>query len=144
MIDMQKAREICKKINGRELFDAGCCTVAEMATIPGRPEKEFCEVAHPEFCDWCEIIVFAVNSLPAAFDEIDRLNERVSDLEESLTIAYMLGGNAKEKEIDRLREALVDERANQIGWLTFDRGEMSWEEATREDARKQLEAEGKL
>ena len=41
-------------------------------------------------------------------------------------------------------KALVEERANQIGWLTFDRGEMSWEEATREDARKQLEAEGKI
>ena len=46
--------------------------------------------------------------------------------------------------IKQLESWLVDERANQIGWLTIDRGEMTWEEATREDAKKQLEAEGKL
>ena len=31
--DLEKAREICEKIGSRKIFNAGCCTVAEMVTI---------------------------------------------------------------------------------------------------------------
>lgn len=129
MIDMQKVRSLpnCK-------IDYAAANEMYKVTAQMRPDDD----GNPDYGQ----IIGAY--LGWALDEIDRLNERVSDLEESLTIAYMLGGNAKEKEIDRLREALVDERANQIGWLAINRGEMTWEEATRDDARRQLEAEGKL
>ncbi len=114
--DLEKARVICSKIAGREIFNAGCCTVAEMVTAPGRDEPEFCEVAHPEYCDWCEILPFAVNSLSDAVAEIERLQEENKELDESLTAAYLLGSHTREqkmaariKELDKIIEDMGDD-----------------------------------
>lgn len=83
---------------------------------------------------------------PIHIDGLDAWRRREdAERPDAAGIAYMRAEfPAALDEIARLREALIEERANQIGWLTFDRGEMSWEEATREDARRQLEAEGKI
>jgi hypothetical protein len=75
--DLERAREICEKIGSRKIFNAGCCTVAEMVTMPEHDEPVFCEVAHPEFCDWCEILPYAVNSLPGLMAEIERLRAEI-------------------------------------------------------------------
>jgi hypothetical protein len=145
--DLEKAREICEKIGSRKIFNAGCCTVAEMVTMPEHDEPVFCEVAHPEFCDWCEILPYAVNSLPSLMAEIERLRALpVADVAAyDHRIQEMAARIAElEKWLKKERSARLLEQSSSIRLAYLVENKIDFDDFFEGKALEQLQADGKI
>lgn len=152
MIDMQAARGVCralpKYLNGASPSKESAAAAKLLPSALDEIDRLNRHIASSN--EWYAVRIRLLEDffrhegkdLPIAKTFWDILANGHRSTNEPPTYDHILV--MKDHRIEQLREALIAERANQIEWLAINIGEMTWEEATRDDARRQLEAEGKI